>query len=292
LPKDLENGDVLLGYVIFRDLDAGESVPDSVGKKGLEIPTSGIALEFIYTKTTGGKDASSKKGSSYILEDQKSAEENYAESIRQHVVDYISFLVKKQKFDLAKSLMEDALKTHTDYLPLLKLNVHYLAKVAEEGKGDHSAVIVAADRLISRIDANELALFYGTRHEEEDKSHDTKKEMLLTALRHKAKSQLAIYKIKKNEEVKQAFFGTIAEINKWAKVSEENKYAAEYIASERLRGNLGAALKAIKKRIGNSSEKEVHQEMMDVLGELGWAHWQENYQSKMPTFFPPSYTLF
>jgi len=56
--------------------------------------------------------------------------------------------------------------------------------------GDHSAVIVAADRLISRIDANELAVFYGTRHEEEDKSHDTKK-MLLTALRHKAKYKLA-----------------------------------------------------------------------------------------------------
>ena len=149
LPKDLESGDVVKGYIIFRDTtDSGESVPDSVGKKGLEIPTSGQFLEFLYLKPS--TDSPSKKArvigvativlttqqERYSLEDSKSAAENFEETLQQHGVDYVSFLVKKAKFDHAKTLLSDLLKKYPEYLPLLKQNMLFHDKLAQDGKGE------------------------------------------------------------------------------------------------------------------------------------------------------------
>jgi len=294
LPKDLEPGDILQGYVILRDLDADENIPDSVGKKGLEIPTSGFPVDYVYTKGTTAPSA--KKGWSYFLEEEKTATENFEETLREHSVDYVNFLIKKEKFELAQSLIESLLPKYSKSLPLLKENVHLAEKLAEAGKGDHSAVVKASDMALALIDSNALALHFGTRHEEDeskaDKLMENQKEVLTSVLHNKAKALLAIHKAKQDADSKQAFFAAVSELNKWAKVSEDTKYALEYIASERLKGNLANAIKAAKKRFGNNGEKEMHVLIMDLLKELGWKHWLDHHEERTLTLFPNLYTPF
>jgi len=262
----------------------------------LEIPASGYPIEFVYSKSVSAPP--SKKGWSYFLEEEKTATENFEETLREHSVDYFSFLVKKEKFELAKALLDTLLPKYSTSIPLLKENVHFCEKLAEAGKGDYSAVLKASELVLAQIDTNALTIYCGTRHEEEDgkasenKQMESLKETLLSVLHYKAKALISIHKAKQDDESKQNFFAVVTELNRWVKVSEETKYAFEYIASEKMRGNLANALKAAKKRFSTTGEKDLHLLIMEFLRELGWKHWQENHEEKTLTLFPPSYTPF
>jgi len=107
LPKDLEGGDVISGYVVFRNLEEGESVPDAVPKKGLLKPPGGCFLEYSILSTS----PTPKKGlATFNVEENKSAQENYETALKQHAADYVSFLVSKKKLDHAKVVLEEVLK--------------------------------------------------------------------------------------------------------------------------------------------------------------------------------------
>jgi len=93
IPKEVEHGDIISGYVIFRNLEEGENVPDTVPKKGLAKPLGGFFIEYV----VGPSTSSPKKAApSFPHEENKSAQENYELSLKQHAADYISSLVTKK----------------------------------------------------------------------------------------------------------------------------------------------------------------------------------------------------
>jgi len=49
LPKDLDAGDVLSGFLLLRNADEGETLDLSVPKKGLLKPVGGIFIDYYYT---------------------------------------------------------------------------------------------------------------------------------------------------------------------------------------------------------------------------------------------------
>jgi len=163
LPKDLDAGDVLSGFLLLRNADEGETLDLSVPKKGLLKPVGGIFIDYYYTTSAPpNKQNKAKKGPVFTVEDNKSIQENYVFSLQYHLAEYISSFITKKKLDHAKVLLEENLKQFGDFLPLLKTNLNFYCKEAETTK-NYGAVIKAADLLISHIDENDLAKFYGLK---------------------------------------------------------------------------------------------------------------------------------
>jgi len=150
LPKELEPGDILSGYLILRNLDEGETSDASVPKKGLVKPVGGIFIDYIFSTSAAALKQKSKKGSNFVFDENKSLQENYIQSVQLHSAEYISSLIPKKKLDYAKILLEENLKIYPDFLPFLKANLTYYCKEAETTK-NYGAVIKAADLLLSKM---------------------------------------------------------------------------------------------------------------------------------------------
>jgi len=291
LPKELENGDILSGYVSFRELEEGESIPDAVPSKGLIKPLGGILLEYVVTTLDKKPNA---PPISFTIDEKKSPQENYEETVKQNAVNYLNFLIPK-KMDYAKILLDELVKKYSNYLPLLSCNLTYNEKVAEEKK-DYSGVVISADLLLSQIDTKELATFFGTIHSEEEseavKQHTKTKELLLSTLKTKALALVKQYQIRPAQETKQEIINTANELNKWVKLAEETQYFEVFFAVEKVKGNLGSALKALKKQLDTSNNKKAAELMIEIFTELKWDHLVENRRSLLLVQHPPAYTLF
>jgi len=228
-----------------------------------------------------------------VIEDNKSVQENYSNSLQFHIADFISALIGRKKLDQARVLLDDNLKLYPDFLPLLKTNVNYFCREAETNK-NFVAVVKAADLLISHIDENDLATFFGLKHEEDQnlvKAKDLLKQMLTSTYQQKAEALLELYQVSHEANDKEAFFKAFGDLNKWTKNNVEipNKLQVNY---ERLKGNLGAALKLLKKRAETANDKETNAEMVEIFKELGWHHWVQNKSQSQIIQFPHDFALF
>jgi len=228
------------------------------------------------------------------MEENKSPQENFEIALKQHSADYVSFLVSKKKLDHAKVVLEEVLKKFDNFLPLLKANLLYRAKEAETSK-NYLQVIEAADLVVSQINADELAKFYGLNHETTDtnivKQNDKLKETLTKALRTKAEALLEMYLAKPSEEHKEVFLSTAAELSKWSKNNVDTQLKIQ-VYQERLKGNSGAALKILKKKLDSGNDQESIQLMIDIFEELGWKHWAQNKKTWLLFQYPNDYPLF
>jgi len=273
-------------------LEDSESVPDSVPKNGLEKPIGGFYLDYEHGTSSGG--GAKKTVSTFNLEENKSAQDNFEVALRQHAADYVSFLVNKKKLDHAKVILENVLKIYGDFLPLLKANLLYWAKDSETTK-NYSPVVAAADLVLSQINVDELAKFYGLNHEATEtnvvKQNDKLKEALTKALLTKAEALLDMYLAVPNEEHKERFLHTAAELNKWNKNIADTHLKIQ-VYQEKLKGNLGAALKIIKKKLEGSNDQEATMLLVNIFETLGWHHWAHNKKMWLLIQFPNDYPLF
>jgi len=218
---------------------------------------------------------------------------NYELSLQHHIADYVINLVTKKKLDHAKVLLEENLKKYPEFLPLLKANITYHSKEAETSK-NYGAVVQAADILISKIDENELAKFFGLKHEEEGnvvKTFEKSKGMLTGAYQSKAEALLDLYLLTHNNDDKEAFLKVVTDLNKWSKNNVDIPLKLQ-VYQEKLKGNLGAALKLLKKKAEGGNDKETNSLMIEIFNELGWAHWSLNKSQLEIIQFPQDYALF
>jgi tripeptidyl-peptidase-2 len=292
LPKDIEAGDVLSGYILLRNLDEGESTDTSVPKKGLLKPVGGFWIDHFITPSNGGSTRKSQN-TGFAFEDNKSIQENYELSLQHHIADYVTNLVSKKKLDHAKAILEENLKKYPEFLPLLKANVTYHSKEAETSK-NYGAVAHAADMLISKIDENELAKFFGLKHEEEGnvvKTFEKSKGMLTGAYQSKAEALLDLYLLTHNNDDKEAFLKVVNDLNKWSKNNVDIPLKLQ-VYQEKLKGNLGAALKLLKKKAESGNDKETTLLMIEIFNELGWYHWSQNKSQLDIIQFPQDFALF
>uniref|UniRef100_A0A6B2KWT8 Tripeptidyl-peptidase 2 n=1 Tax=Arcella intermedia TaxID=1963864 RepID=A0A6B2KWT8_9EUKA len=300
LPKDIEAGDTLEGYLLFRIPNEGENVPDSVPKKGLDRPIGGVLISYIHTVAPSPP----RKGTSqsYTLEESKSPQENFTDSLQQHAADYITFLVSKKKLDHAKVILEQSLAEYPKYLPLLKAALGFRMKEAETAKTYKpelsNQVIAAADAILGEISADELAKFFGLNHESSEnnelKKHEKLRDILTKALVAKAEAYLQIYLNTKSEESKLAFLHNMDEVSKWHKnlssLSEISQNSLVHY--EKIKGNLGGALKLMKKKLEAANDKDVSKEFIELCKEAGWDHWVENKLAWNIINFPSNFAPF
>jgi len=210
-------------------------------------------------------------------------------SLQYHLAEYISSLITKKKLDHAKVLLEENLKQFGDFLPLLKTNLNFYCKEAETTK-NYGAVIKAADLLISHIDENDLAKFFGLKHED-DKSKDLLKTMLTSTYQIKAEALLDLHLLSHDQNDKESFFKVYGDLNKWTKNNVEIPLKLQ-INFEILKGNLGAALKLLKKKSEGGNDKETNAEMIEIFKELGWDHWVKHKIQSQIIQFPHDFALF
>jgi len=191
-------------------------------------------------------------------------------------------------------VLEEVLNNYDNFLPLLKANLHFRAKEAETTK-NYSQVIEAANLVISQINADELAKFYGLNHETTDtnvvKQNDKLKETLAKALRTKAEALLDMYLVESSEDRKEVFLSTVAELNKWSKNNVDTQLKIQ-VYQEKLKGNSGAALKILKKKLESGNDQESIALMIDIFEELGWNHWAQNRKTWLLLQYPNDYPLF
>jgi len=185
-------------------------------------------------------------------------------------------------------------KKYDNFLPLLKANLFFQVKEAETSK-NYVQVIEAANRVVSQINTDELAKFYGLNNETTDtnivKQNDKLKETLAKALRTKAEAQLEMYLAENNEHHKEVFLNTATELNKWNKNNADAPLKIQ-VYQEKLKGNLGAALKILKKKLESGNDQESIALMIDIFKELGWNHWVENKKTWLIIQYPNDYPLF
>jgi len=202
--------------------------------------------------------------------------------------------VTKKKLDHAKLLLEETVKKYGDFLPLLKANLSFYAKEAETTK-NYAEVVAAADLVVSQINIDELAKFCGHNHEATEanivKQNDKLKETLVKALHTKAEALLDLYLIASNEEHKEAFLKTVLELTKWNK-NNVDAHLKIQVYQEKLKGNAGAALKILKKKLESGNDQEAITLMIDIFAELGWHHWVQNKKQWLLIQFPAEYPLF
>jgi len=190
--------------------------------------------------------------------------------------------------------LEETLKKYADFLPLLKTNMLYFAKEAETTK-NYALVVAAADLVISQINTDELAKFSGLNHEATEanivKQNDKLKETLVKALHTKAEALLELFLGASNVEHKEAFLKTVLELSKWNKNNVDAQLKIQ-VYQEKLKGNAGAALKIIKKKLEAGNDQESTTLMIDIFEELGWHHWVQNKKQWLLIQFPADYPLF
>jgi tripeptidyl-peptidase II len=298
VPAWVNKGDTLLGVLQISKVDGQTWEPaDLVGSesKGVKKPLGAIKLCFAAPpkpKTAATK--SSTSSSPLGLPDQLS----------KYIVDHISALVNQSKFDEAQKLLAKLKEESTKATPsesllapvipgifkddskAMKLVLAVLElKIADGTTTDpierRKAVTAAAHEVISRIDRDALAVFFGMRRTPEEtaeqgKQMEEQKKFLLDALKRKALALLG-GSTPLSEDEQKMLSDAVSDIRRWVDLdsgsAEFNEVVVKY---ERSRNNVGAALRMLRKELGtnhsNILSKKGSEVLLELLQSLGWQH--------------------
>jgi len=292
IPKEAAGADMLIGYFSTRQT-TGDEIPFSIAESGLKPPIAGtlITFQLPQPKKTGGGGGNSGNGFTY--DPKKSGAENSAEHEKYSALDYVQLLLAKGNLDEAATSMPALLKKYTNFLPLLQTNISLHLQIVSKDKNAATlgALIEATDLVINYLDAEAIAMYFGTLHEEgESKTKVKEKEALVSALNEKAIAFYELYQLDK-ELGTQSFHDTVKELGKWVKVKEDAKYLPLYLKSELIQGHYSVALKAVTKAL-SSATKEMFLLEIQLLEQLQWYHCAENRKQQMLLSFPPNTRLF
>lgn len=294
LPKSAEPGDVLLGTATFGSGEAGEY---GAGKR----PGGYHVMYVVPPKPIAKKE----KAAADKDTDERSAEEQLAEAIRDLKVAQLAKLRAEEDRQLFDRIAAEVLRDYPDHLPVLVARLERAD--GKQREDDLEAVVAAADAVIAAIDQDALAAHYGVKLDPDDKQAakvrkemDERKAALIEALHRKAKALFDIAvrthpdgrpESDADAAADERFDEAFAALEKWVDTNEDD-YLMLHIDRAARRGRLGEALELLSEKIADSEpDKKLQDKRIELLDRLGWTHWRE-YEAqwnriRFPKEYPP-----
>ncbi len=290
LPKAAQPGDVLLGSMMFAAGDAKR--------------TSGVPVLY----TVPPKPSSSVGPPSPTDKDDRTAEQKYAEAVRDAQVAQLGKLHGEKDRALFDRVAGEVLAEFPNHLPVLMEQLKR-ADGADREK-DLQAVVAAADRVLAQIDEEKLAAHFGVKQDPDDKEAakvhkemEKQKGFLVDALHRKARALFDIAgqpdagehgpsaRASGAKDAADRFEAAFAELEKWT-TTTTGEYLTLHIDREVRQGRPGSALKLLSSKLADSKhDQKLYEKRVQLLEKLGWPHWrqyEENWQLlRFPAAYPP-----
>jgi len=215
-----------------------------------------------------------------------------------------SSLAKARRFDDAKALLPIMAEKHKGHPSFVKTKLDLFIAAAE-----WRLAAEAAEELIALLDPSSIVAFFGVPRaqpqdgdeptpEQESVSAEVKKkeklrESLISALLARAQALSEIVLAGPvDDATKAAFLKSMEEVRKWQPLKEETKHWRLLAAEMRLKGRIGAAIKLLKKQIGNSIERPPRSMLVDLLKEIKWEHWVDQWERRLIASYPKNFVPF
>ena len=299
MPKKVNAGDILMGKVTYCNLDS--TFPGS--------KTEPDGFDIIYTVEAHQEPAESST--------PKTVEE-INELILKTKMEKLSETVGTDKFASQYQAMADE---YPDHLPIY---IARLRNVSHEGEGDavktkeaqvtpfhiqktlfmelrvqierSREVIAISEDIAKRVNQNELAVYFGTNHENEgaaeSKEHKTKLEEKTSLIEAFTRRAMAYYKLytlstvqeELRETEREFYFYSVRDLHKWSNVEDEANTIL-IINRDTIRRRFGAILKILNKVIkeGNGITNSVTDDLNITVNKAfllrkkiamihGWSH--------------------
>ncbi|MCK4341305.1 MAG: S8 family serine peptidase [Phycisphaerae bacterium] len=293
LPDQAEPGDLLLGTMTF---GGGAKNLLGAGKR-----PGGYRVTYVVPPPPIAEE--DEPAADEDDEDEQTEEEKLAEALRDFKVGQLAKLRDEEQRALFDRLAAEALHDYPNHLPVL---VEQLKRAdGKQREDDLAAVVAAADRVLAQIDQEQLAAHYGVKLDPDDKDGakvrqemDKRKKWLVDALHRKAR---ALFDMGAESEPEgrpetdaeasrmDAFEAAFTELQKWVDTTDDD-YLMLHIDREIRHGRLGAALELLNEKIDDSEpDKELYEQRLRLLEELGWTPWKEYEEKWLLIRFPEEY---
>ncbi|KAI2498283.1 tripeptidyl peptidase II [Fragilaria crotonensis] len=289
LPSGYKAGDILTGCVTFESSDT--TLPGDGKRPG------GYPITYMLaSKPPKAKDPISTPEE----KDERTVEEKLEEAVRICKIEYLGKLTKEEKdagkFEEVYSSLE---KEYCNHLPLL---LEGLKHVDQEKKRMEQLqkVIDAADKIITQVSEDELALHFGKNHDKDDatavrvrKEMTDKKMALCEAWARKAK---AFADLDKGVEFDQA----LTELKKWVVLGKEDKFAVVQLEREKRCKRYGTTIKLLNSFLEKDckgglyplAKADILTKRAEALEMLGYTMLVEYDKAWRVICSPTSYKLF
>jgi len=295
-PDAVKVGDQLLGPVCY-----GEPASAAAGKKC----RGGYTVSFGVTapKAEEKKDVEED-------DDPRTSSEKIHEAIRDTKIKHLDTLRKWAQRNHHKHMLDELLHEHPSHLPIHLERLLSIEEIknpdAEQAQEKEPArlqhIVTAVDEMIETIDLAGLAAHLGRRIDPEDKhavrigkEWDKTKDAMVQGL---TKKIVALAKIANGggfiaDEGKLKVSHAFKALSAWVDVNEA-KYARSVMLYEQALGNLGLALAALNKEIGEekAAKRELLEERAEFYEQLGWQAWADQERRSLSIKFPKMYSRF
>eukprot|EP00798_Chlamydomonas_sp_ICE-L_P009787 gene9786-7671_t len=270
-------------------------------------------IKFLKLRTPGWELADAIRDTQIKFLKLRTPEWELAEASRDTLIKFLKDLkMEKESEDsssadpskLYNALLAELQAKYPTHLPLLTEHLHKMdgaGKEVRNTKAGLTAVIEAADAVVSAIDAKELACHLAMKCTEESpeaqrvkKEMDDKKTALVDALQCKCTALLDLQELeakgcvtgtiqaaatshdtKAAVDVKpDAFQSTFTELRKWVDTATDNGSALLHAKAEARAQRLTNAIKALDRAIGDDKapKRELFETRCELLAQLGWTH--------------------
>jgi len=296
LPKGCKCGDVLMGTVTY---EAGDDSLPGAGKK-----PGGFPLTYVV-----GPDVESKKdgeaGKTPDPPDERSVMEKLEEAVRGTKVKELEKLAGDEKeAPKFEELYAELRKDYATHLPLLMAGLRFFDR--KDKRAERLDTITdAADEVVKLVPETELAVHFGIDYDKEDpvackkrKDMEEKKTFLVEALARKARAISSM-----DEEPSGSFDATLKDLQKWADIASEKKFAVLALEKEKRAKRMGSVLKSLNDLLKNKGEdtkggicpltkSDILQRRAEVFEQLGLSHLATIDQKWRSISAPKEYALF
>lgn len=289
LPSGYKAGDVLTGSATF---ESSDSLLPGDGKR-----PGGYPITYVLaSKPPKCKDPVSTPEE----KDERTLEEKLEEAVRDCKIEYLGKLTKEEndagKFEELYSNLE---KEYSNHLPLLLEGLKHIDQ-EKNRKEQLQKVVDAADKIITQVSEDELALHFGKNHDKDDatavrvrKEMTDKKLALCEAWARKAR---ALSDLDKGVEFDQA----LTELKKWVVLSKEDKFAIVLLERERRGKRYGAMVKLLNSLVDKDckggicplTKADILTKRAEVLETLGYTSLVKYDKTWRVICSPTSYKLF
>jgi len=305
LPAGYKCGDILIGSSTF--VDGGKNLP------GLGKEPGGFPVEFVVGNNLKKKDEKDNIAKTAELPDERSAKIKMEETIRSLKVGELNKLLEKSDNEAKafEEVYEMFLAEYPDHIPLLMTGLKFYEHKDRRDES-LSKIIDAANAIIKLVDESDLALHFGTIHDNDDpdgckerKEMEEKRVFLKEALARKTRavgdSMVGDDLKEKNDAV---YAAALKHLKRWEKVDASNtKLAALVIQKFGKEQRLGSQLKLINELLKNNgndtkggicpmSKIDLLEKRTEVLKNLHYSHLVQRNEKWKAISSPKDYSLF
>jgi len=137
-------------------------------KKGLVEPYGGLVIKYVVQKK---KQSPPSQPPSFTYDSKKNPMENFEMNALKYNLLFLQYLSDDKKDTEYRELFNFVHEQHSEHIPLLLLHAKFLNRTKTSVTEDDQ-IIDISNKIISLIDQNELALFFGINR---DDSNEIKK---------------------------------------------------------------------------------------------------------------------